>query len=85
MEKSLITLSPMSDIDDRKIIARLKQTINGVLKGTLLISLIKNFDGIGLAIFRVPNPALWAVIAAITSMIQPGNVSCFYSFNNIFI
>lgn len=69
-KKSLIILSPMSDIDDKKIIARLKQTINGVLKGTLLIALVQGIlMGIGLTIFGVPNAALWAVVAAIASLI----------------
>jgi len=69
-KKSLITLSPMSDTDDQKILERLKQTINGVLKGTLLIALLQGLlMGIGLSIFGVPNSALWAVVAAIASLI----------------
>ena len=69
-KKSLIVLSPMSDTDDQRIISRLKQTINGVIKGYLLIALLQGLlMGMGLAIFGVPNPALWGVIAAIASLI----------------
>jgi predicted PurR-regulated permease PerM len=69
-KKSLITLSPMPDADDRRIIARLKETINSVMKGYLLIALLQGIlMGVGLFIFGVPNPALWGVVAAITSLI----------------
>ena len=69
-KKSLLALSPMSDADEQKILGRLKQTVNGVFKGYLLISLIQGtLTSIGLFIFGVPNPALWGVVAAITSLI----------------
>lgn len=68
--KALVKLSPLADADDHKIISRLTQTINGVLKGYLLVALAQGtLMGIGLAIFGVPNPALWGVIAAIVSVI----------------
>lgn len=66
--KSLITLSPLSDIDDKKIIARFSQVVNGVIKGYLLIALAQGIlMGIGLSIFGVPNPAFWGVVAAVAS------------------
>jgi predicted PurR-regulated permease PerM len=70
--KTLLQLSPLSNIDDQKILHRLAQTINGVIKGYLLIAFIQGIlMGIGLAIFHVPNPAIWAVIAGIASIIPP--------------
>ena len=69
-KNALIKLSPLSDTNDQKIISRLTQTINGVIKGTLLVALVQGvLMGIGLAVFHVPNPALWGVIAAIVSLI----------------
>lgn len=69
-KKSLIALSPMSNEDGQKITTRLKETINGVIKGNLFISLLQGvLMGVGLMIFGVPNPALWGVLAAFTSMI----------------
>ena len=60
----------MSDKDEQKIINRLTQTIGGVIKGSLLIALIQGIlSGVGLTIFGVPNPALWGVVAGITSLI----------------
>ena len=69
-KKSLITLSPLSDQDDMKIISRLSHAIDGVLKGYILIAIVQGtLMGIGLAIFGVPSPALWGVIAAFASLI----------------
>ncbi len=70
--ETAIKLSPLSGSDDQKILHRLSQTINGVLKGYLLIAFIQGIlMGIGLAIFDVPNFAIWAVIACIASIIPP--------------
>lgn len=69
-KKRIIALSPMRDKDDQRVITRLENTINGVLKGYLLIALVQGLlMGIGLAVFGVPNPALWGVVAAVASLI----------------
>jgi predicted PurR-regulated permease PerM len=69
-KSALITLSPLSDSDDKKIIKRLYQTINVVIKGYLLIALVQGIlMGIGLSIFGVPNSILWGVIAGVASLI----------------
>ena len=69
-KKTLIVLSPLGDSDDEKIIRRLSQAINGVIKGSLLIALIQGtLMGFGLWIFGIPHGALWGVVAAITSLI----------------
>lgn len=68
--KKIIKLSPLSDINNEKIIERLFQTINGVMKGTFFISIIQGIlMAIGLTIFGVQNAAIWGVVAAITSLI----------------
>lgn len=69
---ALIDLSPLRDSHDHLVIDRLKQTVNSVLKGTLVIALIQGFiASIGLTLFGVPNPALWGSVAAVAAMV-PG-------------
>jgi len=69
-KKAIIVLSPLGDKDDEKIIHRLTLAVNGVIMGILLIGLVQGIlMGIGLWIFGVPNPALWGVVAAFTSML----------------
>lgn len=66
----IVNLSPLSDEDDRKIIARIETAVNGVVKGYLLIAILQGIlMGIGLTIFGVPNGALWGVVAAVASLV----------------
>jgi predicted PurR-regulated permease PerM len=68
--RSLIILSPLGDKDDEKIITRLAQAVNGVIKGSLLIAVAQGLLlGFGFWLFGVSNGALWGVVAAITSLI----------------
>jgi len=69
-KNSLVNLSPLADIDDRKIISKIIQAINGVVKGYLLIAIAQGIlMAVGLTIFGVPNAALWGVVAAIASLV----------------
>ncbi len=69
-KKTIITLSPLPNTDDEKIIERFTQAVNGVIKGSLLIALIQGILlGFGLWIFGISNAALWGVVAAIASLI----------------
>ena len=69
-KKALIEFSPLSETNNKKILTRLTQTINGVMKGVLFVSLVQGvLMGIGLSIFGVPNAALWGVAAGIASQI----------------
>ena len=71
-KKAILQLSPLSITADQKILDRLTQTINGVIKGYLLIAFIQGtLMGVGLYIFHIPNPAIWGVIAGIASIIPP--------------
>lgn len=68
--KAIIVLSPLADKDDEKIINRLKLSVNGVMRGNLLIALAQGLlMGLGLWIFHVPNAALWGVVAAVASLL----------------
>lgn len=66
----IIALSPLSNINDKKILHQLSDAVNGVMKGYLLIGAIQGvLMGVGLWIFGVPNPALWGVFAGIASLV----------------
>lgn len=68
--RSLMVLSPLSDSDDQKIINKLKDSINAVIKGYLLIALCQGILlGLGLFIFGVPNAALWGVATSIAALV----------------
>ncbi|KKT00350.1 MAG: hypothetical protein UV76_C0011G0022 [Candidatus Nomurabacteria bacterium GW2011_GWA2_43_15] len=68
--KAVVSLSPLSDKDDEKIISKLALAVNAVMKGYLFIALVQGIlMGVGLWIFGVPNPALWGVVAAVASLI----------------
>ncbi len=68
--KYIIELSPLSDKNDERILAKLSSAVNGVMRGYIFIALVQGFLlGLGLYIFGVPNPALWGVIAGIASMV----------------
>ncbi|MCE9549306.1 AI-2E family transporter [Candidatus Nomurabacteria bacterium] len=68
--KAVIVLSPLADRDDEKIISRLRQAVNSVIKGSLLIALIQGvLMGLGLWLFGIPNSALWGIVAAVASLL----------------
>lgn len=65
-----LAISPLSKGNDEHIIERLKLSINGIVKGYLLVGLAQGIlMGVGMFIFGVPHAALWGVFAAITSLI----------------
>ncbi|OGI65436.1 hypothetical protein A3A95_01125 [Candidatus Nomurabacteria bacterium RIFCSPLOWO2_01_FULL_39_18] len=69
-KRSLVSLSPLEDKDDEKILDRLTLSVNAIIKGYLFIALIQGvLLGFGLWLFNVPNPALWGVVAAVTSLL----------------
>ncbi|MEK7569743.1 MAG: AI-2E family transporter [Patescibacteria group bacterium] len=68
--EAVVVLSPLADANDEQIISRLRLAVDGVVKGYLLVALVQGLlMGVGLAIFGVPHPALWGVVAAIASLV----------------
>ncbi len=68
--KALVVLSPLSDTDDEKIINKFSRAVNGIIKGYLFIALTQGIlMGLGLALFGVPNPALWGLVTMITALV----------------
>lgn len=69
-KRALVVLSPLSDTDDQKIISKLSRAVNGIIKGYLFIALIQGILlGVGLAVFGVPNSALWGLVTIITALV----------------
>lgn len=67
---TIVALSPLPDRDDEKIIKRLAQSVNGVIKGSFLVALIQGvLMGFGLWLFGIQNAALWGVVAAVASLL----------------
>jgi predicted PurR-regulated permease PerM len=67
---TLVDLSPLSNETNSKILEKMKNAVNGIFKGYLLIGLTQGLlMGIGLWIFGVPNPALWGSITFIASLV----------------
>ncbi len=72
LKRYLIDLSPLKDADDEHIVQKLETAVNSVVKGKLAIAGIQGvLAGIGLAIFGVPNPVVWGLVAMVVSLIPP--------------
>lgn len=70
--RSLVSLSPLPDTEDEKVLGRLEIAINSIIRGTLIIAITQGImTGIGLAIFGIPSPTLWGSLAAIGALV-PG-------------
>ncbi len=70
--QTLISLSPLSDKNDKTIIKRLSVAIGSIMKGSLLIALLQGFvSAIGFLIFGIPSAVLWGSIAAVGALV-PG-------------
>jgi predicted PurR-regulated permease PerM len=67
---SIIELSPLQNVYDEKIVARMILAVNSVVRGNIIIGLIQGvLTGIGFYLFGVPSPALWGTVAAVASLI----------------
>jgi predicted PurR-regulated permease PerM len=69
-KKVVVAVSPLADEDDTVILDHLGNSVSVVMKGYLFIAVVQGIlMGCGLAIFGVPNAALWGVVAGVTSVI----------------
>ncbi len=70
LKRISLAASPLSGEENEAILNKLELAINSVVRGNLAIALIQGIlASIGLTIFGVPNPVLWGMVAAITSLI----------------
>lgn len=66
----VIRLSPLFDRYDSLIVDKLERAVNSVIRGQLAVGLIQGIlTGVGFAIFGVPSAFIWAVVAAIASLV----------------
>ena len=72
LKTSIVALSPLLDSDDETISQKLRDAVNAVIRGNLLIALVQGIlASIGFSIFGVPNAVLWGGVTAIAALI-PG-------------
>ena len=68
--KALISLSPMDDRTDRRILGKIVETVRGVIFGTLIVAIIQAvLAGIGMVVFGVPGASIWAAMTVIASQV----------------
>lgn len=62
--------SPLAPIYLELIFSKIKDSVNSVMRGSLLVALIQGgISGVGFLIFGIPNAALWSGFATISSLI----------------
>ncbi len=70
IKAEVITLSPLKISIDKNITSRLIGTVRGVVFGSLIVAVIQGVvAGIGLAIFGVPGPLIWAGLVVIAAQV----------------
>jgi predicted PurR-regulated permease PerM len=70
IKKAIVELSPLRDRDDELIFRQLSRSVNSVIRGNLLIVLIRGvLTAVGFMIFGIPNPILWGTLAGIAGLI----------------
>jgi len=70
LRREVVKLSPFSDEYDEKILDRLAIAINSGIKGIFTIAILQGFlTGVGFAVFGLPNPVLWGLIASFAALV----------------
>lgn len=71
-KESLIEMIPLSNESNRQIIGVLKKSINGIVKGYMVVGIAQGIvTTTGLYLFHVPHAALWGTLAVFVSLIPP--------------
>ena len=72
----IISLSPLANEYDERILKRMERAISSVVKGKLLIILIQGIlASVGFFIFGVPSPVLWGALTSIAALIPAVGVA----------
>lgn len=70
IKEVFVVISPLSDRYDREIAKRIVVSVKSVIGGSIIVAIIQGvLTGVGLAIFGVPTPALWGLVAIIAALI----------------
>ena len=68
--REVILLSPLKDSVDKNILARMVQTVRGVVFGSLIVACIQGvIAAVGLTLFGVPGALIWAGLVVIAAQI----------------
>jgi predicted PurR-regulated permease PerM len=68
--QEIVSLSPLSDVEDASIIKKLNTVTHSLIRGTLVIAILQGLlTGFGFLLFGIPNPVLWGSFAAIGALI----------------
>lgn len=70
LKQRVMDLSPLADAHDSQIADRLRIAVNSVIKGSLTIAVLQGVvTGFGLALFGVPNAALWGSVTVLAALL----------------
>lgn len=76
LRRSVVALSPLSNEYDERILKRLEDAINSVVKGRLLIVLIQGvLSALGFFLFGIPHPVLVGALTSIAALIPAAGVA----------
>lgn len=65
-----VKIFPLSDDNVIEILENLRKSINRIFKGSFIIAIVQGILAwIGFIVFGIPNPVLWAAVAAVASFI----------------
>jgi predicted PurR-regulated permease PerM len=66
----LVKFSPLSDRYDLEIVNRVVTSVKSVIGGSLIVALLQGIlAGVGFAIFGIPTPAIWGLIAVFAALV----------------
>ncbi len=69
-KEGLTKLLPLSTKNTKEILSNLRHGVNRVIKGSFFIAVIQGvLAWFGFWFFGIPNPALWGVVAGMTSLV----------------
>ncbi|MFA6270158.1 MAG: AI-2E family transporter [Candidatus Paceibacterota bacterium] len=70
IKKGLMFWSPLPDEHDEEFIETLKSSVDAVLRGRILISIVQGaLIGVGFFIFGIGSPVLWGFVGGIASLV----------------
>jgi predicted PurR-regulated permease PerM len=70
VRQSFVRLSPLPDDQDELLLNRLELAVNSVVRGFLVVAIVQGIlTGIGFAIFGVPAPVLWGMVASVAALV----------------
>lgn len=70
IKKFLIEHSPLNEPYNSRLIEKIREAINSVVRGSLVVALLQSIvSGIGFYIFGVPNPSLWGGLTFVAAFV----------------